>query len=86
MQLRLSACQTCAGPNSAPHLDAAGKVTGSFYRVLGDRDPGGLWHIVWQAACIYMLTACVQATSHWLSELTAARCDGCRFLCAPLLL
>lgn len=48
-------------------------VAGSFYRVLGDRDWSGLWHTVWLAAAIYLVTSGVQAIAHWLSELVAAR-------------
>ncbi len=63
-------------------------MAGSFYRVLVDRDPGGLWHTVWLAAALYLLTSVVQAVTHWLSELVAARSASTAStpdVCKPLL-
>jgi hypothetical protein len=50
-----------------------GRVAGTFYRVLVDRDAGGLVRAAWLATALYALTSLVQAMSHWLSEIVAAR-------------
>lgn len=53
-------------------VSRSGRVAGTFYRVLVDRDAGGLVRAAWLATALYALTSLVQAMSHWLSEIVAA--------------
>jgi ABC-type uncharacterized transport system fused permease/ATPase subunit len=53
-----------------------GKVAGSFYKLVVDRETGRLVTFFLSAAGLFVLVTIIRATNVWLSELLALRWRG----------
>ena len=56
-----------------------GKITGSYYRILLDKEWDAFWKVTGISALLYAAATLLQSTTMWLSEILAVR-----YLPAPM--
>lgn len=50
-----------------------GRITGSYYRILLDREWEAFWRLTGVSALLYVAATGVRSTTLWLSEMLAVR-------------